>query len=108
RSASAACGLLTSGTCGEQDRDRGEEREHIAGGTHRYPPPEPTGFQGGYVRPLSLVQRPRRLEPGVAALLDFATLFDPRAAFPSGCRNERRTPNHRFPLLGAGIYRPGA
>src|SRR5438093_2247664 len=102
RGASTASGLLTSGACGKQDRERGEECEQIAGRTHRYPPPEPTGFHGGYVRPLSLVQRPFDLEPGVAALLD------PLAALPSGCRNERWTPDHGFPLLGAGTDRAGA
>ena len=49
--------LLAAGTCDKKDRERSEECHQIAGGTHRYPPPEPTGFQGGYVRPLPPVQR---------------------------------------------------
>src|SRR6266581_978871 len=47
-------GLLAAG--GGNDREPREKCQEIASGTHRYPPPEPTGFQGGYVRPLPLVQ----------------------------------------------------
>ena len=74
-------GLLTAS--GEQDREGTKNCREIAGGTHRHPPPEPTGFQGGYVRPLAAVQRPRTLETGVAMFLDFAALVDALAALPS-------------------------
>src|SRR5439155_7585646 len=77
----AAGRLLTAS--GEQDRQGTKNCREIAGGTHRHPPPEPTGFQGGYVRTLAAVQRPRRLETGVAMFLDFAALVDALAALPS-------------------------
>ncbi len=74
---------MASRTGGEQHRERTEDRHEIAGGTHGHPPPEPTGFQGGYVRPLTPVQGLGALEVRFAGLLDGVLIQGALSAFPS-------------------------
>src|SRR2546423_15656815 len=66
------------------------------------PLPNRPGFRGGYVRPLSLVQRLPVLDVRFASFLDDALSLGPLAAFSSESRNKRRPSDDGLTLHAAG------